>query len=149
MGFQLANQKALDIYLQKMQKRIESALIYNLEYMVAELENHAKLNAEYTDRTSNLKSSIGGVILKNGRPVSYVGFTGTKEGNSEGNTFLDEIIAANKNGYVLILVAGMGYATYVEDIYGLNVLKKSELKMRTALPQMLRDLKTQIDENQE
>ena len=48
----------------------EKQLTYLLEAAVAELVNHAKLGAEYQDQTSNLKSSIGGIVLRNGVPIT-------------------------------------------------------------------------------
>jgi hypothetical protein len=41
-------------------------------------------------------------------------------------------------------VAGMEYATYVENYHNLNVLKKSELKMYRELPVMMEKLKQKI-----
>jgi len=145
MALQFVNKKEVINYLALMSKRIEAALIYNLEYMVAELENHAKLNAGYTDQTSNLKGSIGGVILKNGKPVSYAGFdTGGEVGSRTGMEFLNSLISQNTKGYVILVVAGMEYATYVENYYNLNVLKQTELKMARELPQVLENLKNKI-----
>ena len=43
----------------------------------------------------------------------------------------------------------MEYATYVENYHGLNVLKKSEFKMRSDLPKMLNKLKKKIDSSSE
>ena len=142
---QLKDKRALNQYISDYGKRIEKALIYQLEYMVAELSNHAKLNAGYQDQSSNLKSSIGGVVLKNGIPVSYKGFEGAGDsGPDTGKAFLDTLISQAGSGYVLILVAGMEYATYVENYYGLNVLKKSELRMRTELPKELNRLMAKL-----
>jgi hypothetical protein len=41
-------------------------------------------------------------------------------------------------------VAGMEYATYVENYHNLNVLKISELKMYRELPVMMEKLKQKI-----
>ena len=146
MGLQLKNKKELVKYIQQQAVRIETALIFQLEYLVAELQNHAKQSAEYIDQTSNLKGSIGGVVLKNGKPVFYKGFdSGGSVGNSTGLEFLNSLIAKNPTGYVILIVAGMEYATYVENYHGLNVLKKSELKMEREIPALLNRLKTKIE----
>jgi hypothetical protein len=131
-------------YLRDFAQRIEKALIYQLEYMVAELQNHAKLSAGYQDQTSNLKSSIGGVVLKDGKPISFKGFGGTPSGTGTGLDFINSLIAQQGRGYVIILVAGMEYATYVENKHGLNVLKRSELKMFRDIPIMMNDLRYKI-----
>ena len=146
MSIKLTNVKELSKYLNEMSFRIEEALIYQLEYLIAELENHAKLSADYTDQTSNLKSSIGGVVLKDGRPITYRGFSGSgKEGGKTGLEYINQLINDNKNGYVLLVVAGMEYATYVENYHELNVLKKSELKMQREIPKILTKLKSKIN----
>jgi len=142
--FQLKNKKAVNKALQDYGAKVEKALLYNLQYLVIQLENHAKESAGYQDRTGNLKSSIGGVVLKNGRPVSYVGFTNTGKGSSTGKTYLDQISQKYTSGYVLIIVAGMEYATYVENLHGLNVLQKSKLRMERELPLLLERLKQTI-----
>jgi len=146
MTFVLKNKKEIDNYLLRYGDRIDKALIYQLEYLVASLENHAKLNAGYIDQSTNLKSSIGGVILKNGKAISYKGFSsGTSDGISQGRSFIDSLINNFPEGYVVILVAGMEYATYVENYHNLNVLKKSELKMQDDLRIMLEKFKKKIE----
>lgn len=141
MALKLKNRKQLSKYILEQGVLIEKALIFNLEALVAELENHAKLNAGYEDQTSNLKGSIGGVVLKNGTPISYAGFNGTAEGATEGKDYLSTLVSGNPKGYVIIVVAGMNYATYVENYHTLNVLKKTELKMQRELPKLLNRLK--------
>lgn len=145
MRLYLKNKKQIQKYILSQSVRIEKALVFLLESVVAELVNHAKLNASYTDRTSNLKSSIGGAVLKNGRPITYKGFDGANEGETEGKTFLDSIISNFSKGYTVIIVAGMEYATYVENYHGLNVLKKTELKFLSEKEQILNRLKKAID----
>lgn len=144
MTLQLKNKAEINKYILDYGVRIEKALIYQLEYLVADLENHAKLSAGYKDRTANLKSSIGGVVLKNGTPISYKGFDGRPVGVKTGNEFINTLIRQFTSGYVLILVAGMDYATFVENYHGLNVLKKSEMRMMSELPKMLNQLKAKL-----
>lgn len=145
MALKLQNKKEFTQYLFQQAERMEQALVYNLEALVAELENHAKLSAEYKDQTSNLKSSIGGVVLQNGKPVTYKGFTsGTPEGNTTGMNYINSLIPNYPKGFVLLVVAGMDYAAYVEDIHNLNVLKKTELKMAREIPVLLNRLKSRF-----
>ncbi len=144
MSLKLRNKTELSKYLLDYAGRFEGALLLGLGYMVAELENHAKLSAGYQNRTSNLQSSIGGVVLKDGAPIKYEGFKGTPSGKNTGKEFVDQLIGNFPTGYVLIVVAGMNYASYVENYYNLNVLKKSELKMNRELPLLLDKLKKKI-----
>ena len=141
MAFKLKNKASVADYILKQGNVIEKALIYRLEYTVAQLENHAKLNGEYQDRTANLRSSIGGVVLKDGKPVTFRGFEGTSDGVKTGMEFINSLISKFQSGYVVLIVAGMEYATYVEDMYGLNVLKKTELQMRQEVDRIIKDLK--------
>lgn len=147
MSITLKNQSQLQTYIRQQTLRIEKAIIYALEYMVEDLTNHAKTSAGYEDQTSNLKSSIGGVVLYNGAPVNYTGFVGVDLGVEEGSSYIDTLIKeySNYSGFVVILVAGMEYATYVEDYHGLNVLKSSELKMLSALPAMIEKIKAKYE----
>lgn len=145
MQIKARNKQQINKYILNQANLIEAALIYQLEVLVAKLENHAKLKAGYTDRTGNLKSSIGGAVLKDGKVVTYKGFTGKQTGTSTGLEFINSLIGQYQTGYVLILVAGMNYATYVENFYGLNVLKKTELKMQSDLRKALNVLKKKID----
>jgi hypothetical protein len=146
--FYLKNKKVIDKALREFGERAEKAIIFNMEALVAELENHAKLSAGYEDQTSNLKGSIGGAVLKDGKPISYKGFdSGGSEGRKTGLEYINSLITLDKSkGYVIIIVAGMEYAAYVEDIHNLNVLKKSELKMKRELPKMLNRMKRKLEQ---
>lgn len=145
MAFRLKNKKKLERFLASQITRIEKVLIRELEILVAQLQNHAKRNAGYVDQTSNLKSSIGGVVLRNGIPIKFKGFSGSSEGSSTGLEFLNEVMAQHRNGYVILIVAGMNYASYVENFHDLNVLKKTELKMERDIPKIIERLKIAVD----
>jgi len=149
----LNNKRQITDYLNKQSILIERALIYYLEVFVAELVNHAKENQGHSRkpikgdyvRTGNLVSSIGGAVLKSGRPVTYRGFSGEGEGVSEGKEFINSLVGNYDDGYTILIVAGMEYSTFVENFHNLNVLKKTELKMQTELPDVMRRLKKAID----
>ena len=84
----------------------------------------------YQDRTANLRNSIGYVILKNGEVInSYfpVDYSSAKEesnknGAEEGKAYADQIAQSFNSGWVLLVVAGMHYASYVEEIHHLDVI---------------------------
>jgi len=147
MTMKLTNQKQIAAYLFKQSILIEKALIYYLESFVAELENHAKESAEYEDQTSNLKSSIGGAVLKDGNPITYKGFTGEQKGVSTGKDFINSLMSNYGKGYTILVVAGMEYASPLENYLEYNVLKKTELKMQRELPDVIKRLKQAIDRN--
>lgn len=153
MSFKLKNQKQLTTYLFKQAILIEKALIFYLESFVSELVVHAKSNQGHSQkpikgnyrRTGNLIASIGGVVLKDGRPIQYKGFEGSSEGVSEGKEFVNSLIGNYRSGYTLLITAGMEYASAVENYHDLNVLKKTELKMKRELPDVMKRLKQAID----
>ena len=54
-------------------------------------------------------------------------------------------MAQHRNGYAILIVAGMNYASYVENFHDLNVLKKTELKMERDIPKIIERLKIAVD----
>lgn len=95
----------------------------------------ARENGAYNDISGNLRSSIGYSILKNGRevkrglPQQFKGKKGDgSKGVAEGQKLLRELKSRYPRGIVLIVSAGMNYASYVEDLYHRDVLTSAELK---------------------
>lgn len=92
--------------------------------------NAARMNGSYTDRTGNLRSSTGYVVVDDGRIVRMSGYEPVKptatDGQPAGRSYAEELAAQFSTGMVLILVAGMNYATYVHD-RGYDVLTSAEL----------------------
>ena len=124
---------AIDSYLQSKLNLLDDLILRNLNYLGMKCVALAKNLDTYIDRTANLRNSIGYVIVKNGR-VKYENFKAEKQGTEEsdksgdkiGLEFALEVAKRFSEGYVLIVVAGMYYASYVEDIHHLDVLKPSE-----------------------
>lgn len=88
------------------------------------------------DHTGNLRSSVGYMVLYNGKPVQQGGFLPTTapegdgaKGQAEGEKFLQEKVAevANDNSFALVIVAGMNYASKLEDLDNKNVLSGAYL----------------------
>ena len=79
----------------------------------------------WNDVSGNLRSSIGYIILYDGRRVhenfEVVNGRG-KEGMQKAKSFADELQKKYPSGIVLIIVAGMEYAAYVEAIESRQVL---------------------------
>lgn len=133
--------------LQQRLSNIEKVLIYRLEAYVEELINDAKLSGEYNDQTGNLRSSIGGVLLRNGIPVAYRGFeplAGGTQGTMTGKDFINRMIPQMGKGYVILVVAGMQYASYVEQLHNLNVLSLTEMKAVRELPGILKEIRDEV-----
>ncbi|SFS30783.1 hypothetical protein [Lutibacter maritimus] len=84
-----------------------------LQYLGEKFVNEARSNDTYKDRTGNLRSSIGYIILKDGKIIES-NFSGKKVGKNKGAEIANEIKTEYPDGYVLIGVAGMNYAAAVE-----------------------------------
>lgn len=89
----------------------------------------------YTHRTGNLGSSTGYIVLNDGQIHSEGGFLSingpdrsdtTEDGTLIGRTFAESLIPEYSNGFVMIFVAGMYYAGYVEA-KGYNVITSAEI----------------------
>lgn len=111
-------------------------------------EDHAN---NWTDRTGNLRSSIGYMITYNGKEVHTNGFSTTsapdgdgKEGQAEGKRVVEGMKGTHTEGFALIVVAGMNYAEYVEAT-GRDVLASAELHARKKLPEMMERIPERIE----
>lgn len=97
----------------------------------------------YIDWTSNLRSSIGYAIVKDGKIIHISDFTplkGGEEGARKGKAFLESLVSDYSNGIALIVVAGMPYAAYVEA-KGYDVLDSAEIKAEEILKRLLSKLR--------
>lgn len=116
--------KHLEQEIQKREKKIIKSLNYIGMTCIAEARN----NGNYIDQTGNLRSSIGYAILKNGTPIKTLGFQKVKKGDEglkKGENLIKSVAYEFGSGYVLIVVAGMNYAAYVETKR--NVISSSEI----------------------
>lgn len=103
-----------------------------LEYAGLEAVKEARLKGNYTDRTGNLRSSIGFVVVDDGRIVSSnfevvppkrkaKGSDGGMTGKKNAQSFALELSKEYSKGIALIIVAGMNYAIYVENGHYIKV----------------------------
>lgn len=127
---------------------IDDAIILNLQYLGEECINEARISGSYTDQTGNLRSSVGYIIVSNGRVVSTGGFGGNygkggAQGESTGEAYAKSLAAKYRSGYALVVVAGMDYAEKVEA-NGKNVLSTAEHYAQKELPKMIMQLKRKI-----
>lgn len=116
------------------------------EMCVIEARNRPQ-ESSWFDQSGNLRSSVGYVIVHNGRIIKYSEFNQVKQGTDgikEGRELAKELAKQYTSGYALIVVAGMNYAEYVEAMDNKNVLASAELLARRELPKMMMKLKKQI-----
>ena len=85
----------------------------------------------YINHTGNLRSSIGYVIVKDGRIVgknfqlSEKEGTDKQSGKRQGEQLAMDLVRSFPKGYVLIGVAGMKYAVFVEAMENKDVLSRA------------------------
>src|SRR5574344_1181786 len=96
----------------------------------------------YTDRTGNLRSSLGYVIYRDGiklgedfeaHPASESG----SEGVSKAKAIADSVASEYAGQTIAVLVAGMNYAVYVES-RGFDVISGPMQQFTTLFEQYLR-----------
>lgn len=93
----------------------------------------------YADRTANLTSSVGYLIMDQGK-VLHSSFPGTGTGRAMGEAAAAEVGKMHPSGLVLIVVAGMQYAAAVESL-GYDVLTGSSFVADRELEEALKPLR--------
>lgn len=136
---QITPRAAIERAVEQRVERLLSSLIKVLCYVGEEVVKYARdpKRSRYIDRTGNLTSSIGYVVLWEGEVVQESNFKSVKgtdskkptklSGSKAGRDFLHQLIDSYSDGLVLIVVAGMPYAAYVEAL-GYDVLDSAEIK---------------------
>lgn len=133
-------QAEITAYIQKW----EQVLIRTLASCLEQIINTARDNGSYKDRTHNLRSSIGGIIIVDGKIVYRAGFQQKGDGAqgvADGIAFAESLVRECPKGIAAIVVAGREYASYVAD-RGYDVLDSAENLAETIVPQMLSQLQT-------
>lgn len=144
---QITPMQAVQDYLQEQIDRREKVLLNIVFYTGEAGLRVARLNGTYTDRSGNLRSSTGYVVVKDGRVITTSSFeqippkervSGDKyNGAEEGRKFARKIISEFPEGIALIEVAGMNYSGYV-SAKGYDVLDSAEQEVKRMFLQLLK-----------
>lgn len=127
--------RKLNARLTAKKKDITKFIIFRFEQIGEEAVKIARENGSYNDITGNLRSSIGyiilndGKIVRRGQPETFPGKDGKGDGAkgaSEGQRLLNTLKAKFPWGIVLIICAGMEYAAFVENVKHKDVLTSAE-----------------------
>lgn len=132
----------IEAYIKEKLERQLAVIEYNLNYVGEMCVNAARASSGYTDRTHNLRSSTGYVIVRDGKVVRQSKFdpvSGGSEGGKSGEEYARKLAMDYPDGFALIVVAGMNYAAYV-SAKGRDVLDSAELLAERLVPQMLKQL---------
>lgn len=97
-------------------------------------------DTSWIDQTGNLRSSIGYAVAEYGRKELEGGFKEIaqgKDGTQAAKDAIDRLIPLYTQTYALIVVAGMDYASYVEDMNGKDVLASTELWAKPEMSKLI------------
>lgn len=137
----------IDATFKALLAEVDRQLIESLTSVGEEAVKLAKMippERGFKDRTGNLRSSIGYVVLVDGKPVN-VAFAAVKGGHAgvnEGQRLALQV-GSKTEGYALVVVAGMNYAVHVES-KGRDVLTSAEKFAEKEVAKHLADLVTNI-----
>lgn len=112
-------------------------LIRNLSYIGEGALRIAREKGSYTDRTGNLRNSTGYVIAVDGQITTRAGFDSKNEKNEGGAAFAEELARTTEGKAVLVVCAGMNYATYV-SARGYDVLDSAEIEAKVLAEKLLK-----------
>lgn len=126
-------QSDIDRFVNQFVDRAEEKMYTLLQAAGEMFVRYARESGRYIDHTGNLRSSIGYVIVRNGKLASRnfkkqdVGTEGS-EGVNKAEKLARELANTHNTGLVLIGVAGMEYALYVEAMESKDVITGANIK---------------------
>lgn len=136
-------------FINEQVERMTNALVYNLCAIGEQVLNAARSTNSYKDQTGNLRSSLGYVVAIDGKVVQISDFAPSEQktektpdkatGQREGKAYARQLLDKFPTGIVLLVVAGMNYASYV-SAKGYDVLDSAELLAGQLIPDMLKQL---------
>jgi len=137
----------LEAYHKAMRERLDKANFDVLSRVGEEAVIYARSLDTYTDRTTNLRNSIGYVILKDGIVVSgkFPGnsVAGKGVGQAYANKVAEMVTELSPKGWILIVVAGMDYAACVEA-KGYDVLSGAGNMLKLKIAEILSQIKSEL-----
>lgn len=142
---QLTPKQEIERYMDEQASRLRQVILRNLAYIGERCLNAARSTNSYKDQTGNLRSSIGYVIVEDGKVIQASDFapsekgTDKAKGQATGKAYAAELAARFPSGITLLVVAGMNYATYV-SAKGYDVLDSAELLADQLTDKLLKDL---------
>lgn len=132
-------------------QRFNDAVLLRFIRVGEQFINNSRNNHTYKDRTGNLTSSIGYIILKDGEQLTenFLEKPGPElkdeklVGAENAKKVAQELARQFPKGFVLICVAGMDYAAAVES-KGYDVITSSAITAKDDLPKQLNQLISKV-----
>ncbi|BBQ09244.1 MULTISPECIES: hypothetical protein [Elizabethkingia] len=146
---------AINGQINQLLEDFDNDTIYYLNRAGMEIVNYAKEHRTYEDQTGNLRNSTGYVVLKRGIIVGEKFETGERGEKFDTESPKGEEVGLNfakslarefaSTEYALVIVAGMDYASYVEDVNHRDVLNHSKNFAPSVLEKMKKLLEQRIN----
>ena len=121
-------------YIEEQLARKVERLINSLSYIGEGALRIAREKGSYTDHTGNLRNSTGYVIAVDGQVTTRAGFDSK---NEDGAAFAEQLARTTEGKAVLVVCAGMSYATYV-SARGYDVLDSAEIEAKVLAEKLLK-----------
>lgn len=137
--------------LRQFHEKVEYETVRALSILGEECVNRVRdrsAEESWIDHTRNLRSSVGYIISKNGQIVTMSDFRPVKngaDGSEKGKKYAVELANKYRGKYVLIVVAGMNYAEYVEARSNKDVLGSTELWSKSRINELFSQLKDKLN----
>lgn len=134
------------------EEKTEKKIIKLLQYVGEAAVKAARENGNYFDQTGNLRSSIGYVVIKEGKRIKE-DFEASPKGTDKQSGIVAAMKLATKaaqehnTGLALIIVAGMDYAVCVEAIEGYDVITATSEGAEDFLKDNVKKIMKRVDKN--
>lgn len=144
----LFNDSNLDRFFDRFLGQAEEKYLILLTYCGENFVKLARANGNYTDRTGNLRSSIGYAVIREGQilakdfhvPGEYKK-GGKKKGKAdEPHMLIENLSKEFSKGWVLVGVAGMDYALWVEVVGGKDVISSSAVATQQLMKEIIKEV---------
>lgn len=139
MGVRIEGYDGMMRYLERGVQKIVDRFVDDLaalgEKAVTDIREKSQAEG-FRDSTGNLRSSIGFIVVKDGKILRQGGFervdgpqraTTSVDGSQVGLSYAERLAKNYPKGYALIVVAGMDYAAFLQDVENKDVLASGEL----------------------
>ena len=136
----------------RLAQKAEDVIIQLLKRTGEEFAKTARISGLYNDQTGNLRSSIGYVIVKEGN-ILHQDFrdadkgTDKATGKQQAEQLAMDLSKTYNKGYVLICLAGMKYAVYVEAMENKDVVSAAALSAESFIKNESALLFKKLNEN--
>ena len=131
--------------MRRVYETLQEQIIIQLQYLGQECVSRIRGRGQcesWIDRTGKLRSSIGSAVYENGKKKLSTAFEsvfGGQEGSEAGKRMIDALAKEYSQTYAMVVVAGMDYASYVENTNGKDVLASTRLWAESVIGERIED----------